>query len=77
MYRAIIGDYSLLLRLGDDVPRVQHAWDPGQDGKTDVDEEVGAAALLQEHRNGRKEEAEEIEEHIALLRLLGTRLRVM
>ena len=60
-------------RLGNDVPRMQHAGDPAQNRKADVDEEVRATARLEEYRNRRKEERKEVEEDIALLQLLEHR----
>ena len=39
---------------------------PGQKGKTDVDEEVGATAPIEQHCKGRNEKAENVKAHSAL-----------
>jgi hypothetical protein len=46
---------------GQDLPRVDNARDPTEDGETDVDEEVGAAASLDEDRDGREEQCQNVE----------------
>ena len=51
--------------LGDDPPGVDDAGQPAKDRQGDVDQEVGAAAGLEEDRDGRQEEGQEVQEHVA------------
>lgn len=44
----------------------QHTGDPAEDTQTDVDQEVGAAAALDEDGDGRHEERQEVEEDVRL-----------
>ena len=50
----------------DDVPRVQNSWNPTQNTQEDVDEDVGAAAALEEDWQGRDPQREEIEQDVGL-----------
>jgi hypothetical protein len=43
---------------------VDNARDPTEDGEADVDEEVGVAASLDEDRDGREEECQDVEAHV-------------
>lgn len=50
--------------LADDIPGVDDAREPPQDGQADVDEEVGAAAGFEEDGDGGEEEREEVQEDV-------------
>ena len=45
---------------------MQDPRDPAQDRKTDVDQEVGAAAAFEEDGDGRQEDCDEVQEDVAL-----------
>lgn len=51
--------------LADNPPSMYAPWNPSQNRKEDVDEEVAAAASLQQNGDGWDEDGEEVEEDVA------------
>lgn len=58
-----------LLRLRNDIPRMQHARYPPQDAQQHVDEQIGAAPTAQKHGHERHPDGEEVEQDGGLLRV--------
>ena len=52
--------------LANNVPRVHRPRDPAEYGEQDVQAEGAPAAVFEEHGEGRQEEREEVEAHVAL-----------
>jgi hypothetical protein len=62
--------------LAEEVQHTDHTWNPTQNGKKDVNQEISTASSLEEDRKGWKEDGEEIEANIGLGSiLLATILR--
>ena len=51
--------------LGDDIPGVNDAGQPGEDAQEDVDPKVCLEAALEQDADGRHKDGEEVEEHVA------------
>lgn len=54
--------------LGNQPPGMDDTRDPAEHPQQDVDDDVGAAADFQEHRQRRDEEGQEVEQHVGLWR---------
>jgi len=54
-----------LLEFGDDVPSMNAARQPTENGQEDVDEEVGITPGLEEDGHGWKKDGQEVEAHVA------------